>query len=63
MMTTTPPTDGGDPGLFELDAEVALLIAAIFLTLLVVGFVAALIVSIVREEREVAKKDREDDGR
>jgi hypothetical protein len=60
----TPPTapiEGGETGLFEFTAEIALFIAAIFLTLLVVGFVAALIVSIMREERRVADAEREDE--
>jgi hypothetical protein len=55
------PIEGGETGLFEFTAEIALFIAAIFLTLLVVGFVAALIVSIMREERRVADAEREDE--
>ena len=54
MTPPTAPIEGGETGLFEFTAEVALFIAAIFLTLLVVGFVIALIVSIMREERAVA---------
>ena len=46
MTPPATPIDGGEPGLFEFTAEVALFIAAILLTLLVVGFVAGLIVSI-----------------
>lgn len=60
----TPPAasiEGGETGLFEFTAEVALFIAAILLTLLVVGFVAALIVSIVREERGVADAAAKDE--
>ncbi|NCF40953.1 MAG: hypothetical protein GWP75_12640 [Planctomycetia bacterium] len=61
MTPPTAPIEGGETGLFEFTAEIALFIAAIFLTLLVVGFVAALIVSIMREERRVADAEREDE--
>jgi hypothetical protein len=61
MTPPAAPIEGGETGLFEFTAEVALFIAAILLTLLVVGFVAALIVSIVREERGVADAERKDD--
>jgi hypothetical protein len=61
MTPPTAPIEGGETGLFEFTAEIALFIAAIFLTLLVVGFVAALIVSIMREERRVADAERKDE--
>ncbi|MHC4245984.1 MAG: hypothetical protein ACYTDE_06570 [Planctomycetota bacterium] len=61
MTPPAAPIEGGETGLFEFTAEIALFIAAIFLTLLVVGFVAALIVSIMREERRVADAEREDE--
>ena len=61
MTPPAAPIEGGETGLFEFTAEVALFIAAILLTLLVVGFVAALIVSIVREERGVTDAERKDD--
>lgn len=60
MTPPATPIEGGESGLFEFTAEVALFIAAIFLTLLVVGFVAALIVSIVREERAVEDAEGKD---
>ncbi|MAB72989.1 MAG: hypothetical protein CMJ54_10845 [Planctomycetaceae bacterium] len=62
MTPPAAPIEGGEPGLFTFTAEVALFIAAIFLTLLVVGFVAALIVSIMREERGAADDPRKDEG-
>ena len=61
MMPPATPIDGGEPGLFEFTAEVALFIAAILLTLLVVGFVAGMIVSIMREERSAAAAERKDE--
>ncbi|MCP4496252.1 MAG: hypothetical protein GY825_05670, partial [Phycisphaeraceae bacterium] len=54
MTPPATPIDGGEPGLFEFTAEVALFIAALLLTLLVVGFVAGLLVSLMREERSAA---------
>ena len=61
MTPPTAPIEGGETGLFEFTAEVALFIAAILLTLLVVGFVAGLIVSIMREERSAAAAERKDE--
>jgi hypothetical protein len=47
----TPATVEADADLFAPTAEIALFIGGVFLTLLVIGFVTMLIVSIVREER------------
>jgi hypothetical protein len=50
----TPAPADADPDLFAPTAEIALFIGGAFLTLLVIGFVTMLIVSIIREERAVA---------
>ncbi len=50
----TPAPAETDADLFAPTAEIALFIGGAFLTLLVIGFVTMLIVSIIREERAAA---------
>ncbi len=50
----TPAPAEADADLFAPTAEIALFIGGAFLTLLVIGFVTMLIVSIIREERAAA---------
>jgi hypothetical protein len=61
----TPAPAEADADLFAPTAEIALFIGGAFLTLLVIGFVTMLVISIVREERAAAaakatKKDGDD---
>lgn len=50
----TPVASESEAELFAPTAELALFVGGALLTLLVVGFVAVLVVSIVREERAAA---------
>ncbi len=50
----TPAPAEADADLFAPTAEIALFIGGAFLTLLVIGFVTMLVISIVREERAAA---------
>ena len=50
----TPAPADADADLFAPTAEIALFIGGAFLTLLVIGFVTMLVISIVREERAAA---------
>jgi hypothetical protein len=50
----TPVPAEADADLFAPTAEIALFIGGAFLTLLVIGFVTMLVISIVREERAAA---------
>ena len=61
----TPAPAEADADLFAPTAEIALFIGGAFLTLLVIGFVTMLVISIVREERaaaaaKAAKQDGDD---
>ena len=50
----TPAPAEADADIFAPTAEIALFIGGAFLTLLVIGFVTMLVISIVREERAAA---------
>lgn len=60
---TAAPVES-ESGLFAPTAEFALFVGGAFLTLLVIGFVTVLVVSIVREERaaKAASTSDESDG-
>ena len=49
-----------DSNLFAVKPEFALLVAGAVLTLLVIGFVAMLIRSIVKEQREEARRNEQE---
>ena len=57
----TPASEApADPGLYAVKPEFVLLIAGALLTLLVLGFVLMLVRSIVKEQREEARRKQQE---
>lgn len=59
-MNSPAPEPPADPGLYAVKPEFVLLIAGGLLTLLVLGFVLMLVRSIVREQREEARRNQQE---
>lgn len=59
-MNTPASETPADPGLYAVKPEFVLLIAGALLTLLVLGFVLMLVRSIVKEQREEARRKQQE---